>query len=73
MRRTPKSVKAKLKQFSIKSSSGWDAAISEAERQLTRVNNRATRLRKVIEDFKQLQASGHPWPSDSGVQTTTST
>jgi hypothetical protein len=72
MRNLSKSVKHKLRQLAIKSRSGWAAAIQEAERQLVRVNNRAKRLQKVIEDFKQLEANGHPWPAEQGKPATRS-
>jgi len=71
MRNLSKSVKHNLRQLSIKSRSGWAAAIQEAERQLVRVNNRAKRLQKVIQDFKQLEANGHPWPAEQGIASNT--
>lgn len=58
------SVKRTMSKLAIKSASGWDGAIQDAERQLSRVNLRARRLQKIIEDFKGLRASGHPWPGD---------
>ena len=58
----------KLKHIKSKSAKGWDDAINEAERQLLIINSRAARLRKVIEDFKELKASGHPWPSNPATQ-----
>jgi hypothetical protein len=66
MHKTSKSVKGQLKRFSIKGN-GWETAIAEAERQLLSVNNRAARLRAVIENFKRLQAGGHPWPGESAT------
>lgn len=64
MQNVSNSVKQKVRRFSSKSAKGWDDAIKEAERQLLLVGNRATRLRKVIADFKELQASGHPYPCE---------
>ncbi len=71
MRNLSKSVKRKLRQLSIKSQSGWAAAIQEAERQLVRVNNRAARLQRVIMDFRRLKESGHPWPDEKAAKSAT--
>lgn len=65
MQKQSNPVNQNLRRFSIKSAKGWDDAIKEAETQIRRIENRAARLRKVIADFKELKANGHPWPETS--------
>jgi hypothetical protein len=65
MRKAPKLVKHNLTQVEPKSNSGYDAAISDAERQLSQVRDRERGLLKVIEDLKRLKDNGQPWPAAS--------
>jgi len=72
MQNRSKSGKSKVRRFKINGST-WDSAIADAEGQLSRMDARSASLKKVIEDFKSLRDSGHPWPSGSIVRPTTST
>ena len=46
-------------------SNKWDAAISDAERQLARINQRAAGLRQIIADFKRMRKQGTSWPGEA--------
>lgn len=50
---------------SNRKSKKWDAVISDAERQLARINQRAAGLRQIIADFKRLRKQGIPWPGEA--------
>ena len=41
--------------------SGWDYAISEAEKQISEFEERIIRLRNSIQTFQEMKRDGEPW------------
>jgi hypothetical protein len=47
--------------------SGWEGAISDAERKLKHTLTRTERLRAAIETFKAHKREGKPWPGNKSA------
>jgi hypothetical protein len=45
--------------------SGWDRAILEAQRQIDEASEKIRKLNLSIETFKEMQAKGEPFPSET--------
>lgn len=45
--------------------SGWDAAITDAEKRIEEARERIKWLRRSVASFRKLRDSGEPFPSES--------
>lgn len=67
MRSAKRNVKKNLAHYA-KPISGWDAAITDAEKMIVEERLKIARLKRAIESFKGLRDSGHPFPSEGTKQ-----